>query len=172
MYYLPLPAWNFGPKLESFFGKLSVRSIMYKRIVLAYDGSDSGQNALLDCRDLAQWSHAELALVAVMPTGIGLVAMEGGMFDTDMMDRERQIMQARLEDGLQRLQSTGSQASGALLVGDTVEEITRYAKKMEADLIVVGHRHLDGWGARWWKSSVSKALITHAHCSVLVVMTH
>jgi nucleotide-binding universal stress UspA family protein len=59
--------------------------MMYKRIVLAYDGSDSGQNALLDCRDLAQWSHAELALVAVMPTGIGLVAMEGGMFDTDMM---------------------------------------------------------------------------------------
>ena len=106
-----------------------------------------------------------------MPLGIGLVAVEGGVFDTDMMDRQRQIMQARLEDGLQRLQSTGSQASGALLTGDTVEEITRYAKTMDADLIVVGHRHLDGWGARWWKSSVSKALITHAHCSVLVVIT-
>lgn len=145
---------------------------MYKRIVLAYDGSDSGQRALLDCQDLAQWSHAELALVAVMPAGIGLIAVEGGMFDTGIMDREREIMQARLEDGLQRLQSAGSQASGALLTGDTVEEITRYAKKMEADLIVVGHRHLNGWGERWWKSSVSKALITHAHCSVLVVITH
>ena len=145
---------------------------MYKRIVLAYDGSHSGQKALLDCQDLAQWAHAELALVAVMPPGIGLVAMEGAMFDTDMMESERRAMQARLEDGLQRLQSAGSQARGALLTGDTVEEITRYAKKMEADLIVVGHRHLDGWGARWWKSSVSKALITHAHCSVLVVITH
>jgi nucleotide-binding universal stress UspA family protein len=50
---------------------------MYKRILLAYDGSPSGQKALLDCQDLAQWSQAELALVAVLPLNIGLVAMEG-----------------------------------------------------------------------------------------------
>ena len=140
---------------------------MYKRIVLAYDGSDSGQNALLDCRDLAQWSHAELALVAVMPTGIGLVAMEGGMFDTDMMDRERQIMQARLEDGLQRLQSTGSKVSGALLVGDTVEEITRYAKKMEADLIVVGSHGHTGL-TRLMLGSVATKVVAESTVPVLV----
>ncbi len=29
---------------------------MYKRILLAYDGSESGQKALLDCKDLVQWS--------------------------------------------------------------------------------------------------------------------
>ena len=40
---------------------------MYKRILLAYDGSESGQKALLDSLDIAQWSHAELHLVAVMP---------------------------------------------------------------------------------------------------------
>lgn len=145
---------------------------MYKRIVLAYDGSQSGQKALLDCQDLAQWSHAELALVAVLPLGIGLVATEGGMYDSGLMEREKVALQAVLDDGLQRLQSAGHQASGALLIGDTVEEITTYAKKLEADLIVVGHRHLDGWAARWWKSSVSKALIAHAPCSVLVVITH
>ena len=46
---------------------------MYKRILLAYDGSESGQKALLDCHDIAQWSHAELFLVAerrhLAPTG-------------------------------------------------------------------------------------------------------
>ncbi|OYT90257.1 MAG: universal stress protein [Burkholderiales bacterium PBB3] len=144
---------------------------MYKRIVLAYDGSQSGQKALLDCQDLAQWSQAQLALVAVLPLGIGLVATEGGIYDAGLMEREKEALQAVLDDGLQRLQSAGHQASGALLTGDTVEEITIYAKKWEADLIVVGHRHLDGWAARWWKSSVSKALIAHAHCSVLVVIT-
>ena len=40
---------------------------MYKRIVLAYDGSERGQKALLDCHDIAQWSGALVFLVAVMP---------------------------------------------------------------------------------------------------------
>ena len=130
---------------------------MYKRIVLAYDGSLSGQKALLDCQDLAQWSNAELALVAVLPLGIGLVVAEGGIYDAGLMEREKAALQAVLDDGLQRLHSAGHVATGALLTGDTVEEITMYAKNLEADLIVVGHRHLDGWAARWWNSSISKA---------------
>ena len=144
---------------------------MYKRILLAYDGSPSGQKALLDCQDLAQWSLAELALVAVLPLNIGLVAMEGGVYDSSMMTREKQAMQAVLDEGLARLRAAGHQATGTLLTGDTVDEITDYAKKIDADLIVVGHRHLDGWAARWWKSSVSKALISSAPCSVLVAIT-
>ena len=39
---------------------------MYKRILLAYDGSKPGQKALLDCREIAQWSQASLTLIAVM----------------------------------------------------------------------------------------------------------
>lgn len=144
---------------------------MYKRILLAYDGSQSGQKALLDCQDLAQWSHAELTLVAVLPVNIGLVSTEGGVYDTGMMEREKQAMQGVLDEGLRRLQAAGHQATGTLLTGDTVDEITDYAKKVDADLIVVGHKHLDGWAARWWKGSVSKTLIAHAHCSVLVAIT-
>ena len=41
-----------------------------------------------------------------------------------------------------------------------------------ADLIIVGHKHLDSWAARWWRGSISGALIEHAPCSVLVVITH
>ena len=39
---------------------------MYKRILMAYDGSEAGQNALLECKDLMQWTGAALTLVAVM----------------------------------------------------------------------------------------------------------
>lgn len=144
---------------------------MYKRILLAYDGSQSGQKALLDCQDLAQWSQAELSLVAVLPLNIGLVSTEVGVYDSGMMDREKQAMQSVLDEGLHRLQAAGHQATGTLLTGDTVDEITEYAKQIHADLIVVGHRHLNGWAARWWKSSVSKALIALAPCSVLVAIT-
>jgi len=145
--------------------------IMYKNIVLAYDGSDSGQRALLDCNELAQWSHATLSLVAVMPSTMGFVAMEGSIYDPEVEQRERSRFQAILADGLRRLADTGFTANGELLVGDSVEEITNYARKISADLIVVGHKHLDSWAARWWRGSISSALIEHAPCSVLCVIT-
>ena len=53
---------------------------MYKRILLAYDGSDAGQKALLDCQDLANWSRAELFLVAVMPSAMSCDGLAAGSF--------------------------------------------------------------------------------------------
>ena len=50
---------------------------MYKKIVLAYNGSVAGQKALLDSRELAAWGQAELHLVAVMPLNLNTVVAEG-----------------------------------------------------------------------------------------------
>lgn len=144
---------------------------MYKRILLAYDGSESGQKALLDCKDIVQWSGATLALVAVMPHHIDFIGAEGGFYDPKLTEREKQNYQTILQKGLQDLSQAGHSASGEVLTGDTIGEITGYARKIDADLIVVGHKHLDGWAARWWRGSSSGALIEHAHCSVLVAIT-
>ncbi len=145
---------------------------MYKRILLAYDGSESGQKALLDCRDLAQWSDAQLSLIAVMPRHLDMIGLEGGMYDAGILEHEKKKWDAVLTEGLRRLADAGRSATGEVLVGESVDEITRYARKIDADLIVVGHKHLDGWAARWWRGSISSALIEHAHCSVLVAITH
>lgn len=144
---------------------------MYKRILLAYDGSESGQKALLDCKDLVLWSGATLTLVAVMPHHIDFIGAEGGFYDPKIAEREKENYKTVLEQGLRVLSDAGHQASGEVLVGDTVTEITGYARKINADLIVVGHKHLEGWAARWWRGSSSGALIEHAHCSVLVAIT-
>ncbi|MGE0861743.1 MAG: universal stress protein [Gammaproteobacteria bacterium] len=145
---------------------------MYKHILLAYDGSEPGQKALLDSVDIAQWSHADLALVAVMPNASSLLvgSMEGGVFVAPETEREREAYQAILDEGVAKMAASGVTAKGVLLVGDTVEEITRYAREIEADLIVVGHKHLDSWAERWWRGSTSPALIEHAPCSVLVAI--
>lgn len=145
---------------------------MYKRILLAYDGSDTGQKALLDCQEVAQWSGSELFLAAVMPATMGIVSVEGAVYDHALAERERVRYEGVLADGLRRLADAGYTATGELLVGESIAEITRYATKIEANLIVVGHKHLDGWAARWWRGSVSSALIEHSPCSVLVVITH
>ena len=144
---------------------------MYKRILLAYDGSTSGQKALLDCREIAQWSQASLTLIAVMPLQRQVVAAEGVIYEQSVVEEDRQRYQGILNDGLRRLIETGHEAKGEVLYGETVDEIARYAKQVDADLIVVGHKHLEGWAARWWRGSVSKSLIAQAPCSVLVVIT-
>src|SRR5678815_5570171 len=138
---------------------------MYKRILLAYDGSESGQKALLDCHDIAQWSQAELFLIAVMPLSTIYVGVEGGFYDSgheERDQREQQKYQDILEDGLRRLADTANKPRGEVVVGEAVDEITKYARKIDADLIIVGHRHLDSWAARWWRGSISGALIEHA----------
>jgi nucleotide-binding universal stress UspA family protein len=144
---------------------------MYKRILLAYDGSETGQKALLDCQAIAQWSNAELHLVAVMPPASALIGGEGYVYDPRIEEEERREYKSILEEGLKRLSDGGRVAQGEVLVGDAVDEISRHAAKIKADLIVVGHKHLSSWAARWWRGSVSKALIEHAPCSVLVVIT-
>ena len=66
----------------------------------------------------------------------------------------------------------GFTAQGEVVTGEAVDEINKYARKIGADLIVVGHKHLDSWAARWWRGSISGALIEHSPCNVLVVITH
>jgi nucleotide-binding universal stress UspA family protein len=144
---------------------------MYQRILLAYDGSKSGQQALLECRDVAQWTQAAVSLIAVTPLYIHMVGVDAGIYDNELAEQEKEKYKGILGDGIAQLQAAGFQASGEVLLGETVDEIVKYAKKINADLIVVGHRHLDGWAARWWKGSVSKSLIENAPCSVLVVIT-
>ncbi|MBW8720373.1 MAG: universal stress protein [Polaromonas sp.] len=144
---------------------------MYKRILLAYDGSESGQKALLDCREIAQWSKASLTLIAVTPLHRQVVTGDGVIYEQGVIDQEKEKYRGILNDGLRRLVESGHEASGQVLYGETVDEIARYAKQIDADLIVVGHKHLEGWAARWWRGSVSKSLIAHAPCSVLVVIT-
>jgi nucleotide-binding universal stress UspA family protein len=144
---------------------------MYKRILLAYDGSDAGQKALLDCQTLAQWGGAQLYLIAVMPSAMSFVGLEGGVYDVELEERERAKYQSILKDGLRRLEQAGYAATGEVVTGEAVDEITKCARKLGAELIVVGHKHLNSWAARWWRGSISGALIEHAPCNVLVVIT-
>ncbi len=143
---------------------------MYKRILLAYDGSEPGKNALLDARDMANWGPPELHLVAVMPPPAAFIGGEGGIYDPEREKEEELRYKGILEDGLRRLSESGHAVRGQVLVGDAVDEIARHAKEIGADLIVVGHKHMDSWAARWWRGSLSKSLIENAPCSVLVVI--
>lgn len=144
---------------------------MYKRIVLAYDGSETGQRALLDCEEIGQWSRAQLFLVAVMPVVLPLVGNEGISYSPEAEAEEAERYRQVLDAGVQRLRQTGLEVTGELAIGSSVDEIVKVARRVQAELIVVGHKHLESWAQRWWRGSVSKALIEVSPCSVLVVIT-
>lgn len=145
---------------------------MYKRIVLAYDGSEAGQQALLDCQEIGQWSQAQLFLVAVMPTPLPLVGNEGISYSAEVEAAETERYRAVLDSGVERLRGSGLEVQGELAVGSSVDEIIKVAKRVKAELVIVGHKHLDSWAQRWWRGSVSKTLIELSPCSVLVAITN
>jgi len=145
---------------------------MYKRIILAYDGSDSGQKALLNIQDLAHWEHhPQLTLVAVVPAiSIDAGAVEMGYLGNTSPSDLEDSLKKQLHKGVETLRAMGFEASGTLLRGEVIREVARYASEHQADLIVVGHQHERSLIRRWWSGSTAKSLVEEAPCNVLIVV--
>lgn len=142
---------------------------MYKKILLAYDGTEEGRVALLECADIAQLLQAETHLLAIMRMPFGIFLAEGFVPDT-VMEEERRQIQSSIDDGVALLRKGGHSAHGHLAYGDPVEEICRLAAELGVDLIVLGHRKQASFASRWWKSSLGASLLERAPCSILVVV--
>ena len=141
---------------------------MFKRILLAYNGSRDGRSALLACRELAAFSRADTHLLAVATVSSNVFLAEDYHPD-QFLEQERAHAQEVLDEGIDQLKERGFTVAGHLAVGDPVEEICRLAGDLKCDLIVVGHSKTTSFLSRWWQGSVGKYLIDHATCSVLVV---
>jgi nucleotide-binding universal stress UspA family protein len=143
---------------------------MYKNIILAYDGSLESKQALLNCKDLSQWEQAKVHLLSVVPYETISMGHEGSSYSELENKIEDEKRLKILHDGVEQLNTAGIKAAGKLLQGDAVNKIVEHAHAIGADLIMVGHQHRDNWLERWWADSISKALIEHSPCSVLVVI--
>jgi len=143
---------------------------MYKKIILAYDGSRESQQALINCKDLSQWEHAKVHLLSVVPYKTISIGHETSHFSEEQNTIEKGRCLKILDEGLEHLKKAGIEAKCELLQGDAVGKIVEYAHGIDADLIMIGNKHRDNWLERWWRSSTTKALIEHSPCSVLVVI--
>ncbi|HVB49974.1 MAG TPA: universal stress protein [Burkholderiales bacterium] len=139
----------------------------YRKILLAYNGSQDGRRALLECAELANFLKADTHLLAVASMPPSLFLTEG-FVPEELLEEEKKRTQAVLEEGIQTLRTRGFNAAGHLAVGEPVEEICRMAKELGADLIVIGHNQNTSFAARWWKGSVGASLLDHAPCSILI----
>ncbi len=132
---------------------------MYKKILMAYDGSEEGRRVIEEGGRMADMCGARVMLLAVISVPAGKV----------LSDAAREKARGIVETGVKMLQDAGLEASGDVTVGEPVERIIETAREKHSDLIIVGHRKL-GPLARWWRGSVGGSLVVDAPCSVLVAV--
>jgi nucleotide-binding universal stress UspA family protein len=143
---------------------------VFRKILLAYNGSREGKSALLACAEIASFAKSETHLLAVagMPSSMFLTE---GFLPEELLEEEKKRAQEILNEGIEQLKQKGFSVSGHLAVGEPVEEICRLAVGLKCDLIVVGHQQKASFASRWWRGSVGKTLLDHAPCSIFVAQT-
>ena len=147
-------------------------NFMYKNIVLAYDGSKDGHEALAQGAVLSALCKADVHLVAVITPTSGIDIGNAAYPSGEWFSRETNEIKQLLEEGERQLNDNGLRVKTYLCYGQAVDEINNLAVEVNADLIVVGHREQSAL-ARWWRGSVGNSLLANAPCSILVcVMEH
>ena len=138
---------------------------MYKKVLLAYDGSLEGAIALREGAIIARQSNAEVFLLSVVPHLGGLQVAEGlhGGAVAHELERFREV----LERGAARLTQLGMEPVSKLAVGDPARVIGETAKEIGADLVVVGHRRRSML-ERWWSGGGEGYISDNIGCSLLI----
>lgn len=140
---------------------------MYRRILLCYDGTAEGRNALKDGADVAICMQTETHLLAIIRSAAGRSVPEG--MNEVALQRENEEAVQILKEGVNWLKERGLDAHGYIAFGDPIEQIDATARSLNVDLIVLGHRKRSRL-ARWWSDSEDATLLERAPCSILVAV--
>jgi len=137
---------------------------MLRRILAAYDGSESAQRAFEFALDQAKAFGAELILLSVArpsepPTMVETTAMLEAATEHYEQDFER--FRKAAEDAKVTMKTM-------VVVGHPADQIVHHAAEQHADLIVMGHRG-KSIIQRWLLGSISKRVVSYASCSVTIV---
>jgi nucleotide-binding universal stress UspA family protein len=144
----------------------SLETDMYKRILVAVDGSDTSNKALVSALQLASDTGARVCLLHSIDELALYSAMEYG---SDVIIRAHEEAEKVLEDAAAIAKSAGIEADRKLMepgmrLGDAV---ARAASDWKADLIVVGTHGRRGIG-RALLGSGAEQVIRYAPVPVLV----
>jgi nucleotide-binding universal stress UspA family protein len=145
------------------------------RILVAMDGSEASMRAAKYAFDIATRSNSKctLYLIHVIPSQL-LMAHSSGYFGAVSPGYQKEVKE-KAEEWFSRILSDVVRSSHMNIIrkvissgGSIVAELTSYADKKEIELIVIGARGGSGL-RRLLLGSTSAGVVTHSHCSVLVV---
>lgn len=143
---------------------------MYRKILVAYNGSPESRLALEECIRLAPGASVPVHLLAVItPAPYMLVAEFAAAIPTEEQERaERQAMEEILENGRALLADAGLHVTTHLEVGEPVDVIAQMVAHAGFDLVILGHSRHKPFALRWWRGSMDALLVEKIRCSVLV----
>jgi nucleotide-binding universal stress UspA family protein len=139
---------------------------MFKKILIANDGSAGAKLALKVAIDLGKRYGAELHSISV-EEGVPHYAATIG--EVEEFKREaNEYFKSISDEAIERAKKEGIELNTKVLAGHEVETIVNYAKEGEFDLLVIGFMgHSKIFGRIW--GSTSQNLTKLAPCTVVVV---
>lgn len=143
---------------------------MYKKILVAYNGTPESRLALEECIRLSPGATAQVHLLAVVtPTPIVLAGEFVAAVPTvDEEQAEKDAMAKVLDAGHKLLADAGLIVATHLEVGEPVSVVADLVDRLGIDLVIVGHSRHKPFAMRWWRGSTDSVLVEKIRCSVLV----
>jgi nucleotide-binding universal stress UspA family protein len=138
---------------------------MFKKILLAYDGSEGAKLALAKVAEMAKTAAAELHLLAVgrIPEYAETVSEV-----EEAREQAKGFYSKIMEEAAASLKRQGLSADVRIDFGKPGDVILRVAEELGADLVVLGTNPHSALRRRVLGATVDK-VVDHAHCSVLVI---
>lgn len=146
-------------------------SILATVILLATDGSEDSEVATRTSVELSRRLDSELHLVYVAPEHPYRHAYHD-FHNGEEVEWFRREDRRVLDEHADLVREAGGTVAGThLRVGQAAKKIVELAEELGAGLVVVGGRGHSRI-RRALMGSVSDSIVTHAHCSVLIVRTY
>jgi nucleotide-binding universal stress UspA family protein len=135
-----------------------------ERILVAYDGSEPANKAFAWGLDLATKYRADLHVLAVArPSEPPEDVETEAILENAQEHYEKAFIPLK-----EQAKACGVLPNFEIRVGHPAEQIVHFAETHHIDHIVMGHRGKT-FIERWLLGSVSKRVMTYAHCTVSVV---
>ncbi len=137
---------------------------MFKRILLATDGSPVVERQILYAEHLARVEQAELIVVHAYVPPEQYAEYPG--YD-ELLGSYRVLAQAVVDEAVREFQEDGVNTRGELFIGPAAEVILNAATGNDVDLIILGRHH--GGNLQELLGGVSAQVLRHARCPVLQI---
>jgi nucleotide-binding universal stress UspA family protein len=137
---------------------------MFKRILLATDGSPVVEREVLYAGHIARVDKAEVIVLHIYELPERYATYSG--YD-DLAEQYRTVSHALIDEAVQQLRTDGVEARGELLLGSPSEAIINAALEYDVDLIIMGTRGSSN--LKEILGSVSTQVLRHARCPVLQI---
>ena len=147
--------------------------MLFERIVVGTDGSDTAAEAVRQATELAKASGAKLEIVsAYEPIPQERLREESSAVPGDVAHAvgPREDVNVVLEAAAGSARSDGVEVETHPREGDPADAILDVAEEQGADLVVVGNKGMTG-AARFLLGSVPNKVSHHAPCGVYIVRT-